>query len=151
MIFYNVRYPQATLAATTVIAGFVTSATRGMFITEIDWEGAGAGTSSANEIGLYRVSVAGTPSTAATMVPVNPNSPASSGASYSAYSGQPTKSGLIQNIPINGNGQRYNWKALPNMVDALWIPSGGSTAGTVVTDQISGTAAVVGRMKVCDV
>lgn len=151
MIFYNARFPSFTMAATTVFAALVTSASRGMFLTEIDFEGMGAGTSSNNEFGLYRVSTAGTTSTAATLVPVNSNSPASSGAAYSAYSAQPTKGEVVQNCPINGNGQRYNWKALPNMVDAIWIPAGGSAGGTLVCDQITGTAAVAGRLKIAEV
>jgi hypothetical protein len=151
MIPYNIRFPQVTLAATAVFAALVTSASRGMFLTEIDFEGAGAGTSSHNEFGLYRVSTAGTTSTSATMVPVNSNHPASSGAAYSAYSAQPTKGAVVQNCPINGNGQRYNWKALPNFSDAIWVPPGGSSGGTLVADQITGTASIVGRFKVFEV
>ena len=97
MIPYNIRFPSTALSAGALFAALVTAAAKFLFVTEIDFEGYGAGTSSNNEFALYNVSTAGTSSTAATAVPVNPNHPAASFTSFSAYSAQPTKGSIVQN------------------------------------------------------
>lgn len=151
MFVYNTRIPTFTLGATTTAFGtFVAAALRAMFIMELDFEGMGAGTSSNNEIGLFRIGTAGvTGSSALLFRPVNPAAPAAALTAFAAYATQPIVTGTdpAQNMPLNGNGQRYNWKALPNFVDAIYVPPGNNAAATVGLFPLSGSAAVAGRVK----
>lgn len=161
MFVYNVRTPQNgtatfTLGATTTQLGtIVAAALRGIFIIELDFEGMGAGTSSNNEIGLFRITTAGvTPTNALQFRPVNPAAPAAAATAFITYATQPiivAATDPVQHMPLNGNGQRYNWKALPNFIDAIWVPPGNNAAATVGLFPIQGTAAVVGRVKLAEV
>lgn len=155
MFVYNTRVPTFTLGATTTAFGtFIAAALRGLFIMELDFEGMGAGTSSNNEIGLYRIGTAGvTGATALLFRPVNPAAPAASLTAFASYSTQPIVTGTdpVQNMPLNGNGQRYNWKALPNFIDAIWVPPGNNAAASVGLFPVSGSAAVAGRVKFAEV
>lgn len=160
MFPYNVRSPQngtatATLGATTTQIGtIIAAALRAMMITEIDWEGMGAGTSSNNEIGYFRITTAGvTPTNALQFRPVNPAAPAAAATAFFTYATQPiivAATDPVQNCPLNGNGQRYNWKALPNLIDAIFIPPGNAAAATIGIFPLQGSAAVVGRTKVLE-
>jgi hypothetical protein len=161
MFMYNIRTPYngqatATLGATTTQLGtLVAAALRGFFITELDFEGMGAGTSSNNELGVFRIGTAGvTGSNALQIRPVNPASPAAAMTAFFTYATQPiivASTDPVQNCPFNGNGQRYNWKALPNYSDAIWVPPGNNAAASVGLFPMQGTAAFVGRVKVCEV
>ena len=155
MLAYNILIPAFTLAATTTQFGtLVAAALRGLFVTEIDFQGNGAGTSSNNEFGLFRINVAGvTPTGALLFRPTNPAYPAAAATAFTTYATQPTILGTdpVQNCPINGNGQRYNFKALPNFSDAIWVPPGNTAAASVGLFTIQGTASVKGRLKVFEV
>lgn len=157
MFVYNVRSPyngqtSATLGATTTAIGtLIAAALRGFFITEIDIQGMGAGTSTNNEVGLFRIGTAGvTGSNALQIRPVNPASPAAAMTAFFTYATQPiivAATDPVQNCPVNGNGQRYNWKALPNFSDAIWVPPGNNAAASVGLFPMQGSAAVVSRLK----
>lgn len=161
MFVYNARTPQQgtasfTLGAiTTQLGTFIAAALRGLFITELDFQGMGAGTSSNNEIGLFRITTAGvTGSNALQFRPVNPAAPVAAATAFLTYATQPVivaATDPVQNMPLNGNGQRYNWKALPNFLDAIWVPPGNNAAASVGLFPIQGTAAVAGRVRLVEV
>jgi hypothetical protein len=150
MIPYNVRIPQATLGATTAAIGtIIAAAARSLLITEFDFEGMG-NASASNEIGLYRVGTAGvTGSGALTFTPVVAPStaPTFQGTGFASYSTQPIAGALIQNMPLNANGQRYYWKCNPNLNNAISVPGGNNAAASVALFPISGSSSVAGRIQ----
>ena len=152
---YNVRIPQFTLAATTTAFGTVmASTTRSLLITELDFEGM-ASASAPNEIGLYRVGTVGTTGGTAlvfTSVDANSTIPAFAGTGFSTWTTQPIAGSLLQNMPLNGNGQRYFWRCNPNMNNAIVVPGGGPTiAGAqIMLAPITGASLVGGRMQIAE-
>ena len=153
MQIYNVRIPSFTLGATTTAFGtIVSAATRSFLVMELDFEGM-AGASAANEFGLYRVATAGvTGATALTFTSVDANStiPAFSGTGFAAYTTQPIAGALMQNMPLNSNGQRYFWRCNPNLNNALVVPGGATAAGSITLMPISGTGSVAGRLQIAE-
>ena len=153
MQIYNVRIPQFTLAATTTAFGtIVSAATRSFLVMEMDFEGMGTA-SAFNEVGLYRVATAGiTGSAALTFTSVDANStiPAFAGTGFAAYATQPVAGALLQNMPLNSNGQRYFWRCNPNLNNALVVPGGAVAAGSIMLAPISGTGSVSGRMQLAE-
>jgi hypothetical protein len=152
MIPYSVQIPQFTLAATTTAFGTVIAATtRALILTELDFQGRG-NSSADNEVGLYRVGTAGTTgSSALTFTPKNPASPAFAGTGFAAYSTQPIKGALLHNMPLNANGQRYFWRANPNLNNAIAIPAGNVAAASVTLMPVSGTSSVGGRLELLEI
>lgn len=153
MQIYNARFT-GTLEATTLIPIFtiISAAVRSFLMMEIDAEGMGTA-SAANEFGVYRVGTAGvTGGGAVTPVSVDANSsiPAFQGTAFASYATQPIKGTLVQNCPINANGQRYFWRANPNLNNAIVVPGGNNAAGSLGLFTISGTAVVTGRMQVAE-
>ena len=145
---YNARF-SGTLEATalvglfTIIAGSVNS----FLVTEIDAEGMGT-SSAAQEFGIYRVGTAGvTGGGAVTAVPVNAGYAAFAGTAFASYATQPIKGALVQNVPINANGQRVFWRANPNLNNAIQVKAGNNAAGSLAGYTISGTAVVTGRLQ----
>ena len=153
MQIYNVRIPQFTLAATTTAFGTVISAAaRSFLVTELDFEGMGTA-SAFNEIGLYRVGTAGvTGATALVFTSVDANStiPVFAGTGFAAYTTQPIAGALLQNMPLNSNGQRYFWRCNPNLNNALVVPGGNAAAGSIAMFPIAGTGSVGGRMQISE-
>ena len=153
MQIYNVRIPSFTLAATTTAFGtIVSAATRSFLVMELDFEGM-AGASAVNEIGLYRVGTAGvTGASALTFTSVDANStiPAFAGTGFASYTTQPVAGTLLQNIPINGNGQRYFWRCNPNLNNALVVPGGAVAAGSIMLAPISGSSLIAGRLQIAE-
>ena len=128
MILYNASRSNALPVSAQDFLTLIGNATRSFGVLEVDMQGMSTA-SAATEAGLYRVSAAGTTgSGAVTPAPVNPASPAFGGLVWSGWTGQPTTSGLAQNIPANANGQRYFWRAAPNLFNAIWSPGGGTAA-----------------------
>ena len=131
MLLYNLIRSNLLPVASTDLATIISSAVRSFCILEIDIEGAGAA-SAFTELGLYRVGTAGiTGSGAVVPAPVNPAQPAFGGVVNTAWSTQPVVGALVQNIPLNSNGQRYFWRAMPNLQNAIWSPGGAVAAGTL--------------------
>jgi len=158
MMVYNVRIPQYTLAATTTAFGTIISgATRSFLVTELDFQGA-ATASAVNELGLYRVGTAGATGGGA-ITPVAVDAPnmtgttpalAFSGTAFASYTTQPVAGAVIHNIPLNGNGQRYFWRANPNLNNAIVVPGGNNAAGSVALFPVSGTSPVSGRIQIAE-
>ncbi len=154
MIKYNVRVSGTVGTTTTALATIISGASRSFVILEVDLEGM-ATSSAANEIGIYRVGTAGvTGSSALTFTPIeSPNMTgttpalAFSGTGFGAYSTQPVAGALIRNIGLNGNGQRYFWRA-PNVESAPVVPGGNNAAGSVALFPLSGSSVFVGTIQI---
>lgn len=148
MFPYNARFT-GTLEATALIGLFtlISGSVRSLLVTEIDVEGMGT-TSAAAEAGLYRVGTAGTTGAGAvTPVPTNAQAPAFSGTAFASYTTQPIKGALVQNVPLNANGQRYFWRCNPNLNNAISVPGGNNAAGSLTVMTISGTNVITGRLQ----
>jgi len=146
---YNLRF-SGTLEATALVALFtmINGSVQAGLVTEIDAEGMGT-TSAANEFGIYRIGTAGvTGAGAVTAVPTNAGYTAWSGTAFASYTTQPVKGALVQNVAINGNGQRYFWRANPNLNNAISVPAGNVAAASLGIFTISGTNVVTGRLQV---
>jgi hypothetical protein len=160
MIIYNISRQNVTLSGTTPFLTIVSGSTRSFLIIELDVEG-DSNASAYNEIGLYRVTTAGSgAATAITTPPAPVDSPnmtgttpalAFSGAANASYATtQPTVGTLVHNIPVNANGQRYFWRANPNMSNAIVVPGGANAAGSVSFAPISGTSPISIRVQVAE-
>lgn len=153
MIPYTARF-SGTLEATALVSLFtiISGATRSFLLTEIDAEGMGT-SSAAGEFGIYRIGTAGTTgSSAITPQPtVAPASlPSFSGTAFGGYSTQPIKGTLMRNCPLNANGQRYFWRANPNLNNAISVPGGNNAAGSLGIFTISGTHVVTGSLGILE-
>lgn len=157
MIIYNTRIAGTLGATTTAIATVISGATRSFLLLEVDLNGQ-ATASAANEVGVYRVATAGV--TGASPLTFTPNdSPnmtgttpalAFSGTGFGSYTTQPVAGALAQNVPCNGNGQRYFWRCNPNLNNAIVVPGGNNAAGSLAVFPISGTSAVAGRLQLAE-
>lgn len=131
MLLYNLIRSNILPVAGQDLATIISNAARSFCILEIDVEGDGVA-SAFTELGLYRVGTAGaTGSGAIVPVPVNPAQPAFGGVVNTAWTTQPVVGVLAHNIPLNSNGQRYFWRAMPNLQNAIWSPGGAVAAGTL--------------------
>ena len=135
MIVYNGKIVPIALPGntTTPILTVIAGATRSFLVLEIDAEGMNTA-SAANEMGVYRVGTAGvTGGTAVTFVPIDlpVTATAFSGTAFGTYSTQPVLGALIHNIPVNANGQRYFWRANPNLNNAIVVPGGNNAAASI--------------------
>jgi hypothetical protein len=151
MIIFNVVRSNTALTASTA-TGFlnlVSGATRSYGILEIDAEGAGTA-SAYMEIGVYRVTTAGTAGTAVTPTPVNAASSAPSFTANGGATGQ-TVGALISTIPVNANGQRYFWRAMPNLSNAIWAPGGATAAGQVSFASTAASGSATLRVQVGEI
>lgn len=160
MIIYNISRQNVTLSGTTPFLTIVSGATRSFLIIELDVEG-DSNASAYNELGLYRVTTAGTGGATAISTPPAPvDSPnltgttpalAFSGAANSTYATtQAVPGALVHNIPVNANGQRYFWRANPNMSNAIVVSGGGLAAGSITFAPISGTSPISIRVQVAE-
>ena len=156
MLTYNVRTPHTasasfTIAATTTALGtIIGAATRSMLIRELDFQGMG-NASGANELGLYRVGTAGvTGSNALTFSPTHPSAPAFAGTGFFTYSTQPIAGALVHPLGLNTNGQRYFWRANPNLDNAIVCPGGNNAAASIAVFPISGSGTGVGRIQLSE-
>ena len=88
--------------------------------------------SAANELGVYRIGTAGTTGAGAvTPVPTNALFTAFTGTAFASYTTQPIKGAVVQNMPLNSNGQRYFWKANPNLNNAIVVRGGNNANGSL--------------------
>jgi hypothetical protein len=146
MMIYNVQRSNVALSTSNDFMTLISGATRSFLILEIDAEGDGTA-SSYNEFGLYRVGTAGsTGGGAITPVPVDaPNMTgttpaiAFSGTVDTTWTTQPTVGGLIHNVPLNSNGQRYFWRCNANNNNAIVVSGGANAAGSISVRGISGS------------
>lgn len=158
MMIYNIIRSNVALSTSNDFFTVISGANRSYLVLEIDAEGDG-NTSSYNEFGIYRVATAGTTGGGAiTPVPVDaPNltgttpAIAFSGVVDTTWSTQPTVGNLVHNVPLNANGQRYFWRANPNLSNAIVVPGGANAAGTLsVGRSLSGTSNVSIRLMVAE-
>lgn len=151
MLTYNVARSNVLPVTGQDFLTIISNATRSFGITELDFEGAG-NTSNYTEMGVYRVSAAGTtPGGAVTPTPVNPAQPAFGGSTATTYAAQPTIAALIHNIPVNSNGQRYFWRAAVNLSNAIWSPGGANAAGSISIRPITISGNITGRVQVVEI
>lgn len=133
MLLYNLIRSNALPVSAQDFLTIISAATRSFCILELDGEGAGTA-SAYTEMGVYRVTTAGTTGGGAIVpTPVNPAQPAFGGVVDTTWTGQPVvaAAGPFHTMPINSNGQRYFWRAMPNLSNALWSPGGAVAAGSV--------------------
>lgn len=151
MLLYNVIRSNTALSTSADFMTIISNATRSFGIIEIDAEGDGT-SSGYNEAGIYRVSSAGTTGSGAiTPSPINPALPAAGFTVDTAWTGQPTVGALVHNIPINANGQRYFWRAMPNLSNVIWSPGGAVAAGSLSVRSVSGTANISLRLQIGEI
>ena len=151
MLLYNIVRSNALPVASQDFLTIISNATRSFGILELDAEGAGT-TSAYTEMGLYRVTTAGaTGGGAIVPTPVNPAQPAFGGVVDTTWTTQPTIGALIHTMPINSNGQRYFWRAMPNLSNAIWSPGGAVAAGTVSVRPITISGNTTVRVQVAEI
>jgi len=157
MMIYNVQRQNIALSTTADFMTIISGATRSFLILEIDAEGDGT-SSLYNEFGIYRVGTAGSTGGGA-ITPVAIDSPnmtgttpaiALSGVVDTTWTTQPTLGSLIHQCPINNNGQRYFWRANPNLSNAIVCPGGANAAGTISVRSITGTGNTSIRLQIAE-
>lgn len=140
MITYNLRIPSFTAASlTAATGGAVTNGNisaiifpgtnRSFLLTEIDLEGFGTA-SATSEFAFFRTITTAAAGAATTTLTPQPTVSLATNPSFTgtaAQSGyattQPTLAAApIKNCPLNQNGQRFFWRANPNLDNALDIP-----------------------------
>jgi len=151
MLLYNIIRSNTTPTAAQDFFTIISNATRSFAILELDAEGAGTA-SAYTETGVYRVTSAGTTGGGAiTPVPVNPALAAFGGTVDTTWTTQPTVGSLIHTMPINSNGQRYFWRAMPNLSNAIWSPGGATAAGTISVRPITVSGALTVRAQIGEI
>lgn len=158
MIIYNVRINGTVGTTTTALATIIAGAVRSFLVLEVDLQGQ-ANASAANELGIYRVATAGaTGASALTFVPTDqPNMTgttpalAFSGTGFGSYTTQPVAGALIQNIGLNANGQRFFWRANPNLNNAIPVQGGNNAAASIALFSISGASIFTGRLQIAEI
>src|SRR5271155_1879663 len=169
MIIYNFNFPIFTPASLVSPAGGLTTGSvlsavifpgtnKSWTLLEIDWEGSGSSSAPAT-FTIFRTI---TTAAAGALTTVIVGQPTVSLASPPAFTGsggqgsfattQPTLAGAaLFNLSPNANGQRYFWRANPNINNAIDV-SGTPTAllGGLVLVQVTatGTAAIAGQGRI---
>jgi hypothetical protein len=172
VITYNLRIPNFTAASLTSAAGGAVTngnlsaiifpgTNRSFILTEIDLEGFGTA-SATSEFAIFRTITTAAAGAATTTLTPQPTvslatPPAFTGtAAQSGYATtQPTLAGAsIHSCPLNQNGQRYFWRANPNLDNALDCP-GTATAllNGLALVQIGGAGVIpmAGRIQIKEI
>jgi len=161
MIKYNARFPIFTSAALVAATGGITSGAvlsaivfpgtnRSFLLTEIDCQG--QGTASANsEFAIFRTITSAAAGALSTVVTPQPTVSLGTAPAFSGSAGQgsfaTTQPTLAANpfytFGLNVNGQRYFWRANPNLDNALDVP-GTATAllNGIAVVQIGGAGVI---------
>ena len=143
---YTLSRSNTALSTTADWLTLISAATRSLRIREIGFGGM-ATASAANEVGIARVSVAGTTGGGAlTAVPLNPNAAAAGFTNFTTWSAQPTLGNVILRLPLNANGGVFRWVAPPGM--EIEVPGGNNAAGSISIRSIVGTSNVTGYVVV---
>ncbi len=152
MLLYNVIRSNATPTAAQDFFTLTPGATsRSLAILELDAEGAGTA-SAYTETGIYRVTTVGATSGGAiTPTPVNQYEPSSSFTVATTWTTQPVIGVLIHTMPVNSNGQRYFWRAMPNLSNAIWIPGVQTLAGQTSFRPITISGSITVRAQVAEI
>ena len=168
MITYDLNFPIFTPASLVAVAGGLTSGSvitgivfpgtnRSFIITEIDIEGSGSSSAPAT-FALFRTITSAAAGALTTIITAQPTTSLSSQPTFSGSAGQgsfattqPTLAGAaIKNCGLNANGQRYFWRANPNLDNAIDVP-GTATAllnGIALVQVVAtGTSAIAAQAR----
>ena len=164
MLIYNIRVPVTSLSvgagtATTtyfLLATGTAIPAKSFLVVELDFEGS-LQSSGYAELGLYRAATAYTAGSAVTPVsidqPVTATAAATS-ASSAPTAGTYTTANPVHNFAINANGQRYFWRANPNLNNAIVVTAGTSPANQLVlattASPLQGTVSISGRIQIAE-
>ena len=172
MVKYNFRFPGFTQAALIAAAGCLIAGAnisgiifpginRSSLITEIDWQGFGI-TSATAEFGIYRTITAAAAGALTTVIVGKPTIFVGTQPVFSGSAGQGTfattqptlDTNPTHSFDLNQNGQRYFWRANPNLDNAIDMP-GTATAllnGLIIV-QIGGAGVIpsAGRIQVSEI
>ena len=166
-MIYNFRVPPTSLVAGTNIffmnANNAASNSRSFMVTELDFEGSLTATQYA-EIGIYRASgttlYSGGSASVGTPVDLPSGSTAGTPATPVAATiagSSPTTAGalgaLVHSFGINANGQRYFWRANPNLNNAIIVVPLAAAQNQIVLSVIgtpTGTISVSGRIQILE-
>lgn len=152
MLYYNIVRSNFLPVVANDIFTIISNAARSFGVTEMDITGMGT-TSAANEFGVYRVTTAGvTGGGAIVPAPVNPAQPAFGGVVNTTWGTQPVDAATpFHNMPLNNAGQRYQWRAVSNLSNALWSPGGAVAGGTLSVRAITVSGNVSARVQVVEI
>jgi len=167
MILYNCVKSNGALSTTIDFCQIISGATRSFLVLEMDFEGDGTA-SAYNEIGVNRVTTQGTGTAPTATVPATSEQAnltgttpalAFSGLFYTGAAGyattQPTLTTPgVWTIPVNANGQRYFWRANPNLNNAINVTgavTAGAALGSLSFRSTSGTSNVSGRVLIGEI
>lgn len=145
-IRYKIPIASTALSTANNLLTVVAHATRSFRVTEVFLQGLGTA-SAANEVGVYRISAAGT-GTAATAITPNPNNPSAPSAGLTASTGaygtsQPTLGAKLLSLGVNANGGVAAWR--PQAGAELEFQ--GAALGLAVRS-VAGTSNVTGWVEV---
>ena len=169
MIIYNFAFPVFTPASLVAVAGGVTSGSvitgiifpgtnRSFVLLEIDVEGSGSSSAPAT-FSVFRTITTAAVGALTTVITGQPTVSLSTPPVFSGSAGQgsfattqPTLAGASMfNLSANANGQRYFWRANPNINNALDFP-GTATAllnGLALVQVVAtGTAAIAAQARI---
>jgi hypothetical protein len=146
VFIYNVNIPANTTSAAnaTTIATIYPATNRSFMILELDFEGMGT-TSTANSYGLYRTTTTAAASGAGTALTFG-------GSGAVSYTTAPALTAApVHQFGLNNNGQRYFWRANPNLNNAI-VVSGTATAltGGITLVALTTTASIMGRIQIAE-
>jgi len=172
MVKYNFRIPKFTPASLVSASGGLTSGSvitfivfpgtnRSFLLTEVDLEGMGTSSSDA-EFAIFRTITSAAAGALTTVITGQPTLSVGTNPTFSGSAGQgsfattqPTLAASpIYTLGCNANGQRYFWRANPNLDNAIDVP-GTATAllNGIAIVQIGGTAAIAaaGRVQLSEI
>jgi hypothetical protein len=172
MITYDINFPIFTPAALVAATGGVTTGSvlsviwfpgtnRSHILVEVDIQGQGV--ASANSLfGIFRTITTAAVGALTTVITAQPNVSLSTNPVFSGSAGQgsfattqPTLAAApLRNLAANANGQRYYWRANPNLDNAIDVP-GTATAllNGIAIVQIGGTGVIAasGRIQIKEI
>jgi hypothetical protein len=169
MIIYNANFPIFTPASLVSASGGLTSGSvltaiifpgtnRSFMVLEIDVEGSGS-SSAPSTFSIFRTITSAAAGALTTVVTPQPTVSLSTAPTFSGSAGQgsfattqPTlASNPLFNLSANANGQRYFWRANPNLSNAIDVP-GTATAllnGVCLVQVVAtGTAVIAAQARI---
>jgi len=156
MVIYNVRIaPYTPTSLNSVLFGIFPGSTRSFLLLEIDIEGLGS-SSSQCEFGFYRTN---NTSTSLVLVNGNPTDVNSSPQTFTGLSGQgpsgtpPTAGTLVHEFGLNAFGQRYFWRANPNLNNAICLdpPTGNLGISLALATGTPANCLIAGRVQFAEI
>lgn len=140
MIIYNFNFPIFTAASLVPVAGGLTSGSvylgiifpgtnKSFLLLEVDVEGSGS-SSAPSTFSIFRTITSAASGALTTVITGQPTVSLSSNPAFTGSAGQgsfaTTQATLASasafNLSANANGQRYFWRANPNLSNALDVP-----------------------------